>query len=105
MNPFTLGDVVQLPAGWDNELGLIYELYTDFDDSSKYGVSIITESGRDLGGFSYKEQLAHLTLVSRTGFEYPFRNVMQLAHDYQRGMFHDVFNMVKDAQRVEKAKG
>lgn len=90
---FTQGDLVRLPKQWDNELAFVYELYKDFDDPSKYGVSVITETGRDLGGFSYKEQQQHLSLVARTGQEYPFMNVMQLAVDFKQGMFADVFSL------------
>lgn len=92
---FTQGDIVQLPKQWDNELGFVYELYTDFDDPSKYGVSILTESGRDLGGFSYNEQQQYLELVARTGQEYPFKNVIQLGRDYLDGKFGEAFELAR----------
>lgn len=98
MTDFTQGDVVRLPEQWNSELGLVYELYADFDDETKYGVSIITESGRDLGGFSHKEQQQYLNLVARTFYEYPFKNVIQLEADYRNGKFKSVFDAVKKAQ-------
>lgn len=101
MKTLTQGDVVQLPHQWDNELGIVYELYKDFDDGSKSGVSIITESGRDLGGFSFKEQQQYLELVSRTGFEYPFKNVIQLGRDFMDGMFLEAFKVAHQAKAAK----
>lgn len=88
---YQIGDIVRLPARWENELGLVYELYEDFDDPTLRGVSIITRGGRDLGGFSASEQVSYLHLVRRTDFRYEFKNVIELGRDYMAGKFTAVF--------------
>jgi hypothetical protein len=88
---FQLGDLAQLPTQWNSERGLVYELYTDLDDDTKKGISIITESGRDLGGFSYAEQQTFLELIKSTNFEYDFQNVIQLDRDFNSEIFKEAF--------------
>lgn len=92
---YQIGDIVQLPSQWDNDLGLVYELYKDFDYPTLRGVSIISRGGRDLGGFSYDEQQKYLKLVKRTGFEYDFKNVIELGRDFLAGKFTALFEEVK----------
>ncbi len=71
--------------------GFVYETYQDFDDSTQKGVSIILESGRDLGGFSREEQFLYLEFVESTGLMYNFENVIQLDKDFKSGFFNNCF--------------
>jgi hypothetical protein len=61
---YQVGDLVKLKARPDKDKrAVVYEQYPDFDDNSKWGVSLITEVGQDLGGFSFQEQQDYLELV------------------------------------------
>lgn len=66
-----------------NILAFVYEKYVDFDFPDYFGISIITENGIDLGGFSIEEQNKYLEFVKDTDFEYEFRNVIQLDYDFE----------------------
>jgi hypothetical protein len=51
---YRVGDLVKLTVGPDKGTGaVVYEQYSDFEDSSKAGVSLITEVGKDLRGFQF----------------------------------------------------
>lgn len=81
-----VGDIVRVIPTFlgnpENMLGFVYETYTDFDDATKKGVSIILENGSDLGGFSYKEQQKYVVFVRKSGFNYEFKNVTKLRDDF-----------------------
>lgn len=94
MQNLTLGDIVKIkeksPAG-GGELAYVYDTYPDFDIKGEVGVSLITESGRDTGGWSKEEQGQFLEYVSRADWDYEFTNVIQLDRDFQEGVFDRVF--------------
>ena len=77
------------------EIAYVYEIYPDFDDKTKRGVSLITESGRDTGGWSYSEQQKWVEPLIDTSLPYSFKNVSQLAMDYQNGYFNEMFESVR----------
>lgn len=91
------GDLVKIDPRFLNEndsgIGFVYEVYQDFDDESKNGVSIITKEGKDLGGFSYREQIEYLVKERSTGLSYQFVNVIKLANDYREGLFKVYFEL------------
>lgn len=82
-----VGDIVRVIPSFlgnpENTLGFVYEIYTDFDDATKNGVSIILENGCDLGGFSFEEQQRYLSFVRKSGLHYDFKNVTKLVDDFQ----------------------
>lgn len=87
-----VGDIVRIETGPDEgQLAIVYELYQDFSDKTKKGVSLITEDNRDLGGWSFEEQGDHLEVVYRSGLEYEFKNCAQLHFDALGGAFRDSF--------------
>ena len=90
----TLGDLVRIkeksPAG-GGELAYVYDTYADFDEKGEVGISLITESGHDTGGWSRAEQLQYIEYVSRVGWDYEFKNVIQLDHDFRDGVFDRAF--------------
>jgi hypothetical protein len=92
-----VGDIVKVNRSFlgstPGEPAFVYEVYTDFDDESKLGVSIITKSGKDLGGFSHQEQEHYLEKVCSSGIIYEFQNVMQLDRDFKSGVFNEVFGL------------
>ena len=76
--------------------GVVFNTYTDFDDNTKEGVSIIFENG-EYDGFSYEEQKIFLQLedVKFIPFyirEYKFSNVIKLSRDFENGLWDDIFN-------------
>lgn len=90
-NIYRVGDVVKLNRSFLGEpegtLAYVYEEY-DLDGE---GVSIITENGVNLGGFSASpwpdepltsEQADYLTFVRHTNYPYIFTNVVQLDRDF-----------------------
>jgi hypothetical protein len=90
-----LGDKVRInraflgsPAG---TLGFIYELYGDFDDKTKTGVSILLEDGKDLGGFSFQDQQEFLEYVDEGLGYYKFESVLKLREQFKKGEFNAVF--------------
>jgi hypothetical protein len=93
-----IGDVVRLSPAFHSILAFIYHTYDDFDHRGKQGVSVITESGADLGGFSYDEQKEHMALVYSSGKQYEFRGVIWVDRDFKSGSFDSVF---KKARRVD----
>ena len=54
--------------------------------------SVITENGKDLGGFSAAEVISYLEFVRRSGLDYEFKNVIQLDRDWAEGKFIGVFS-------------
>lgn len=91
--PYQVGDIVSL-SGFGKGLAIIYEVYdgTDFDGSKYQGISLLTRSGRDLGGFSWEDQEQFCSLIHRTGFNYKFENVLKLDRDFRAGVFDKYFN-------------
>lgn len=90
---FVVGTVVRVSrsilGSTPGQLALVYENY------SGGGVSIITSTGNDLGGFSTEHQQQFLTFAYHCeGFTYEFISVMHLQKDWQRGLFLDVFKTV-----------
>lgn len=94
MQNLTLGDIVKIkeksPSG-GGELAYVYETYSDFDQAGELGVSLITESGNDTGGWSRKEQEQYLEHIRCSGWDYEFKNVLKLDQDFRTGIFNKVF--------------
>jgi hypothetical protein len=93
-----LGDVVRINFSILGEpkgvLAYVYEVYTLGGDIG--GVSLITQNGVDLGGFSKDEQESMLSFVRHSGFYYNFVSVMRLADDWRKGVFKEVFSTEND---------
>lgn len=91
-----VGDLVKIDSRFRNQndsgIGLVYEVYEDFDDESKHGVSVLTQEGKDLGGFSFEEQGLYLEVLKSTGMCYEFENVVKLANDYATGRMDKFFS-------------
>ncbi|XAZ81924.1 DUF6166 domain-containing protein (plasmid) [Fibrella sp. ES10-3-2-2] len=86
---FIVGDVVQTQATFlDSPAGCRAVVYECYEGG---GVSIITEAGDDLGGFSVDEQQQYLTFLYHADFTYEFRSVSYLHRDWRAGVFLDVF--------------
>ncbi len=92
---YQVGQLVKVDKRFCNHetTGYIYEQYQDFNDAENYGVGIILKDGKNLGGFSFREQQDYLEFVSDTGFAYQFENVMKLHQDYQAGLFEMFFEL------------
>lgn len=83
-----VGDIVSIAnCPHEGAIAMVYEVYVDFDDRTKKAVSLITSYGRDLGGWSMRDQKDFLKLAARTNFDYRFKNVLQLSEDYRNGLF------------------
>jgi len=94
-----IGDVVTLTHGMlgcePGTRGVVYEVYEDFDDSTKRGASIIFENG-NYDGFSAKEQDDFLKEepvmhIPSSITDYKFTNVMKVALDFQNGLWDEIF--------------
>ena len=87
-NNYMVGDIVKVNVSFLGEpsgvVAYVYDIYQDFNDKNVNGISIITENGTDLGGFSYDEQKEYLSFVKHTNFHYPFKNVIQLDRDFDK---------------------
>lgn len=88
-----VGDIVKVTSSFmgepANTLAYVYEKYQLGGDEP--GISLITENGVDLGGFSAEEQSQWVTFVKHSGFYYQFKNVLQLDRDWSAGVFSGVF--------------
>jgi len=97
LNKYKVGDIVKLKASFLNEpvgtKAYVYEKYTIGKGGRRpeEGVSIITENGIDLGGFSGDEQWNYLEFISHSGFYYEFRSVSWLGVDWNNGVFDNIF--------------
>lgn len=87
---YKIGDIVKIKSSFLDEpvnvLGYVYEEYNlagnRNNDWGWNGVSIITENGVDLGGFSADEQKQYLEFVRKSGYHYSFANVIKLDRDF-----------------------
>jgi len=81
---FVNGDIVRVTAPFlgepENVLGYVYDEYSL--SGNDHGVSVITENGCDLGGFSEDEQEKYLEFVRKSKYHYQFKNVIQLDRDF-----------------------
>jgi hypothetical protein len=78
---FQVGTIVKVNGPLDDHKGLAY-VYECYDRPGLSGISIITEDGRDLGGYNLEEQAEYLEYYGDTGMVYNFKNVSQLAADF-----------------------
>ena len=99
MKKLKVGDVVTLAMPMlecnPGTRGVIYDVYKDFDDPNKRGVSIIFENGK-YDGFSHEDQQVflneeHVQYVPFYINDYKFTNVMRLSKDYKNGLWDEVF--------------
>jgi len=92
-----VGDVVTLAIPMlgcnTGTRGVVFEVYEDFDDSSKQGAQIIFENG-DYDGFSYEEQQMYLNEETvfpyQKRHDYVFENVITVSRDFRNGYWDDV---------------
>jgi len=89
MTKFRIGDIVIIRATFlgepENTHAYVYEEYNLPGGSNDWGwdgVSIITENGVNLGGFSKDEQDKYLDFVRKSGVDYVFANVIKLERDF-----------------------
>ena len=77
MRKYKNGVVVKVNTSFLNQpagvLAFVYEEY------SNNGISLITEYGIDLGGFSKEEQDTYLEYLYHSTFSFEFKNQMDLA--------------------------
>lgn len=96
IHPISHGSLVKLKQSFCREpvgtRAYVYEIFS-LGEGRWNGVSLITENGVDLGGFSEREQVDCLKHVCKTEFRYRFLNVMQLEEDFSNGIFNSVFNL------------
>lgn len=90
MSEIKLGALVRVKFSFLREpagvVGYAYEAYRGG------GVSIITQNGRDLGGFSATEQADYLEFIRQVdGDPYEFKNVTKLDADWREGWFKKIF--------------
>lgn len=72
--------------------GYVYETYRDFDNPTKFGISVIFTNG-EYDGFSVRDQDLFLELIENTNTSYNFINVMQLSNDFARGHFNMILGI------------
>lgn len=90
---FQVGTIVNVSGPFEDHKGRAY-VYENYDKPGLSGISIITEDGRDLGGYSLEEQAKYLQHAGDTGMVYVFKNVAQLAIDFER-YIKPLFKLVK----------
>lgn len=93
---YSLGSLVTVKTSFLNEpAGVIAYVYEVYDKPGITGISLITQNGVDLGGFSLKEQADFLKYYGDTGLVYSFKNVTQLHMDWQLGVFKQIFDNIE----------
>ena len=78
-----VGDIVILYSFRPGQLAIIYDTYKDYENPMMNGVSLITEQGEELGGFSFEEQKLFLEYSRSTSFVYEFTSVVRLNFDFK----------------------
>ena len=93
VNTYALGSLVTVKVSFLNEpAGVLAYVYEHYGVGGKHaGISLITQNGCDLGGFSVDEQDRFLEYYGDTGQVYHFKNVLQLDQDWRRGLFKFAF--------------
>ena len=85
---FQLGSFVTLKKSFLGEPeGTICYVYENYDKPGISGISLLTQNGKDLGGFNIDEQSEYLEYYGDTGLVYGFTSVSQLYTDIQNGVF------------------
>jgi len=94
-----IGDVVTLNTEMldckPGTRGVVFNIYKDFDDTSKQGVQIIFENG-NYDGFSAADQelfleeqdIRYIPFYVR---DYKFTNVIKLSKDFEKGYWDELF--------------
>lgn len=91
---YSVGNLVTLKASFLGEpVGVIAFVYEEYGTAG--GISLITQNGRDLGGFSLEEQWRWVEWYGDTGKVYHFKNVIDLGNDWRRGYFKPIFDYVE----------
>jgi hypothetical protein len=89
---YYIGDIVKINRPFMGEpAGTKAFVYEEYDFGEGHGVSLITENGEDLGGFSEEEQKNFLEKVGKSSLNYEFVSVMRLANDFRQGYFAEAF--------------
>lgn len=87
-----VGDIVKSKDGRFFEgYAVVYDTYDDFEEPGEVGVSIISDDGDDVGGFSFEEQERHLQFIKHSSLHYNFQSVMKLSSDFDDGVFDESF--------------
>lgn len=103
MSYFSLGSLVTVKTSFMNEpAGVVAYVYENYDKPSISGISLITQNGVDLGGFSLKEQQQYLEYYGDTGKCYHFKNVTQLAADWRAGVFKPIFDNLEKFKHTKR---
>lgn len=84
------------PAG---TICYVYEVY-----GTEGGISLITQNGVDLSGFSLRDQALFLHHWGDTKQVYHFKSVMQLAADWRAGVFKPIFDHLEKFKHERKAR-
>ncbi len=97
MPTFQVGTIVTLKVSFMGEpIGTKCFVYENYGTDG--GLSIISENGKDIGGFAYDEQ-HYLEYWNDSGKYYRFTNVMQLHDDFRKGLFKEFFILPKYQKR------
>lgn len=107
LSPYSLGSLVTVKRSFLNEpagvVAYVYEHYS-IDNDTTQGISLITQNGVDLGGFSLQEQYDYLEYYGDTGQVYTFSNVTQLKIDWDKGVFKMIFDNLLSFKKELKTK-
>ena len=93
INTYALGSLVTVKVSFLNEpAGVLAYVYEHYGTGKHVGISLITQNGCDLGGFSLDEQNRFLEYYGDTGQVYHFRSVTWLDVDWKKGVFKFAFD-------------
>lgn len=104
---FQIGDVVKINSvapNYNGKFAFVYDTYVDFSNPSEMGVCLVTldDESIDTGGWSHQEQKECLEYFMTSGFEYEFKNAIQLQTDIQNGLLDPVRDRVTHKLFIEK---
>lgn len=105
VSTYQVGSLVTINESFLNEpAGVIALVYENYDKPGLSGISLLTQNGVDLGGFSIEEQERYLDYWGDTGLTYNFRNVMQLQADWISGTFRPIFDNLQKYKHEHNRK-
>lgn len=84
---YKVGDIVIMLKSFLKEpAGVRAYCYEQYNlGTSRPGISLITEHGVDLGGFSWNEQRLYLRFICKSNFIYKFHSSAKLIEDFKIG--------------------
>ncbi|GAB3272568.1 hypothetical protein GCM10027347_44290 [Larkinella harenae] len=87
-----VGDLIEINhPSFNYKRGVVCELYQDYEQRDKFGVSLVLEDFTFTGDWTFAEQCRWMRYIRPTGLTYHYKNELELRSDIRRGVFNTCF--------------